>query len=666
MGSKNQLLIVGLVLLLLPGLPDLLQGQDRADTPAGTGDQEIPLQFQVGYNAYNDGELGEAYRRLSRATRSDTADPRARYWLAKTLFEMGRNDTAVRVLQNSDTLTGYDNWYERELALHRARYNTPNNSFPNEWSYIGLIDGTRYDSERHITPAGLAGAPGGGWYSVSFKQGRFTHFSEEGKVLRNQGGLRTPSDVLYHPLIGVLVSELRTDRVRVLTDTGTFVTFASNGIDAPTKLLNVERSLFVFNSSRQDIVQVAINGDTVGTVWEAPPGVDAEDVSAGPDNRFWILDNRNHQFIVVNRQGKQLERHNFNRNLDLRSVWWRRNRLMSVGNSGVLVLDQDDFTPTYLSAKGDTLPGNDVSDVLFRGDRMILSTFEASQMLLYRPQNTPEPDMLVRERRMDFSDFPIVRMNVLLNDPLESNRFEYLNDKDFGMSVENRDMVPSLLRRSGNVYERHWILIVDNRLSNERAWDELLPFLEKVVITAPDDSRGSLWRTRGEDLLVHSFTRLRTPLENALNRLDLHEMDSSEGSLLTDALNRAYDTLFSLKGPGGVIVFSNHLSQEQESLLPIAQRSVNSGYPLVTVSPSPDSLESAHPLTDRPTIRNLNFESLDTEEVWSQYRDSLRNHYTAIYRSNLRFQPSSVWRDYELRFYYFDRVQRYNSGFLFP
>lgn len=666
MGSKNQLLILSFLLLIMAVGPGMLHAQDQSDTSMASGESDVPLQFQVGYNAYNDGDLREAHRRLARATNSDTADPRARYWLAKTLFEMGRNDTAVRVLQNADTLTGYNNWYKRELAIHRARYDRPNVPFPDEWSYVGLIDGTRHGSNRHITPAGLAVAPDGGWYSVSFKQGRFTHFSEEGRVLRNRGGLSTPSDVLHHPSIGVLVSELRNDRIRILTDTGTFDTFAARGVDAPTKLLSVEQSLFVFNSSTQSIVQLSENGDTVGTVWEAPPGVNAQDVSVGPENRFWVLDDRNHELVLVNRRGKRVERNSFGRNLDLRSVWWRRGRLMSVSGSGVLVLDRQDFNPTYLSAQGDTLPGDDVSDVLFRGDRMILSAFEASQMLMYRPPNTPEPDMLVRERRMNFSDFPIIRLNVLLNDPLESNRFEHLTDKDFGFSVENRDMLPSLLRRSGEVYDRHWILIVDNRLSNERAWEELLPFLESVVNVAPDDSRGSVWRTRTEPVVAQGFTRFRTPLENALNRLDLHEPDASDESVLSDVLHRAYDTLFSLNGPGGVIVFSDQLDEELESLRAITQRSVNSGYPLVTVSPNPRSLDSDHPLTDRPTVRNMNFGTLDAGRVWSQYRDSLRNHYTAIYRSNLGYQPSSLWRDYELRFYYFDRTQRHISGFLFP
>jgi hypothetical protein len=666
MDSKNRLLILVLAVLVSGTLPGILSAQDRPDTASVSGQREVPLQFQVGLNAYNEGKLREAYRRLTRATRSDTADPRARYWLGKTLFEMGRNDSAVRVLHNAEPATGYNRWYERELANHRARYDRPTPSFPDEWSYVGLIDGKRYGAQRHITPSGLAKAPKGGWYSVSFEQGRLTHFSEEGKVLTNREGLTTPSDVLSHPEIGLLVSELREDRIRVLTDDNGFDTFAREGIDAPSKLLEVERSLFVFNSSTQSIVQLAENGDTVGTVWEAPRGVNARDVSTGPESRFWILDDVNNQFIVVNRRGERVERHDFDRNLDLRSIWWRRGRLVSVGQSGVLVLDSEDHTPTYLSAQGDTLPGDDVSDVLFRGDRMIVSAFESSQMLMYRPPETPEPDMIVRERRMDFSDFPIVRMNVLLNDPLESNRFEYLSDKDFGLSVENRDMLPSLLRRSGDVYSRHWILVVDNRLRNERAWEELRPFLEQVIGEAPEGSRGSIWRSQAESVVAQSFTKFRTPLENALNRLNLYEPVPSDTNVLGTVLNRAYDTLFSLKGPGGVIVFSNHLNEEQGALKQIAQRSLNSGYPLVTVSPSPDTLGPDHPLTDRLTVQNLNFGNLETNKVWSEYKDSLRHHYTTIYRSNLGFQPSSLWRNYELRFYYFDRIQRHNSGFLFP
>lgn len=663
MGRQNRLLIPFLLLVALVAVQPL-EAQDESDTEPSV-DEDIPLQFQVGYNAYNRGELGEALNRLRRATYSDTSDPRARYWLGKTLFERGRNDSAVRVLRNADTGSRLENWFRRELTYHRLRNDSPTYSFRTDWSYVGLIDGTRYDRKRHVTPAGLASSPDGGWYSVSYEQGRLTRYSEEGKILSVRSGLETPSDVMVHPKLGVLVSELETDRVRRLNGSDTFETFASEGLEAPARLLRIDRSLFVFNSSARSILQFTETGDTVGTVWEAPARVDAVDVAVGPENRFWVLDDASNQLLVVDRTGRRVEQHSYDRNLDLSNLWWRRGNLLAVGRSGIMTLGSPDYTPVHLSAQGDTLPGGDVSDVLFSGDRMVVSAFESSQMLIYRPPEVRDPDLLVRERRMDFGDFPVVRMNVQLNDPLRSQRFKELDDKNFGIEVENLEMVPSLLRPAGDVYGRSWIVVVDNRLSNERIWEEVRPFLEDVITEAPDDSRGSLWKVRGENVVAQGFTDFNTLLENELNRLNFYDPFGSDRSL-GNVLHRAYDTLFSLRDPGGVILFSNHLERSPGTLEDVANRSVNTGYPLAVIDPSASELPESHPFVGPPTVDVLNFDDLETKNVWSPYRNALKHHYTAIYRSNLRYQPSSLWRGYELQFYYFDRVARHTSGFLFP
>jgi hypothetical protein len=296
---------------------------------------------------------------------------------------------------------------------------------------------------------------------------------------------------------------------------------------------------------------------------------------------------------------------------------------------------------------------------------MVLSAFEASQLLIYRPPNVRTPDLIVRERRMDFEDFPIVRLNVLLNDPLRSQRFKNLGDRDFGVSVNNLDMMPSLLRPAGDVYGRSWIMVVDNRLARERIWEETRPFLEDLVGKSPDGSRGSLWKVRGEEVVAQGFTDFETLVKNELNRLNFYGPNGSTRSP-ADVLHRAYDTLFSLRKPGGVIFFSNHVNENPEALESIANRSVNNGYPLAVINPSSSNLPGTHPFVGPPTVDVFNFDDLEAEKVWSLYREALAHHYTAIYRSNLRYQPSSLWRNYELQFYYFDRVGRHQSGFLFP
>lgn len=226
-------------------------------------------------------------------------------------------------------------------------------------------------------------------------------------------------------------------------------------------------------------------------------------------------------------------------------------------------------------------------------------------------------------------------------------------------------MMPSLLRPAGDVYGRSWILVVDNRIARERIWEELRPFLEDVVGQSPEGSRGSLWKVRGENVVAQGSTDFETLVENELHRLNFFDFDeSSQG--LADVLHRAYDTLFSFRKPGGVILFNNHLEDDSDGLGPIANRSMNSGYPLALISPSSEDLPSTHPFVGPPTVNVLNYDELDTENVWDPYRDALGHHYTAIYRSNLRYQPSSLWRNYELQFYYFDRVGRHQSGFLFP
>lgn len=268
---------------------------------------------------------------------------------------------------------------------------------------------------------------------------------------------------------------------------------------------------------------------------------------------------------------------------------------------------------------------------------------------------------------MEFRDFPILRLNVMLDDPLRSRRLEHLGDGEFGLGINNIDMSPSFFRHSTDVYGRNWILIVDNRMDSTRAWEEVLPFLESMIDKQPEGAEGSIWQTQGENTVAQQYTKYPTLLKNALNRLNLISPESASDenrTSLKTALNQAYNVLFSRRDPGGVILLSNHVKDAQ-GLHRIANRSTNTRFPLVVLRPTSDRLPPNHALRDHPGVNIQNFRNFKVNNIWDHYRRNLRHHYTAITRSNLQYQPSSMWREYQLRFYHLDRTVRYNSGFLF-
>ncbi|MFB6345340.1 MAG: hypothetical protein ABEK50_06165 [bacterium] len=664
MGQKTFVLSLLLALALVAGPA----GAQQADTPTAseqTGEQEVDFQFQLGFNALTKGNLDEAVRHLKNSVEQDTPVPKAYHWLGKTYFYQGYNDSAVAILQKAETFPSVRERVQTELNAHDLLYRADTFSFHNDWSYIGLIKGEEPGKNRNINPSAIEGDPYGGWYSSSYSSGRVLKYSEEGKVLRTWDGFESPTDLEYVDN-QLLVAEMAEDRVSVLTDTGSRQDFLTEGVEAPSQLLSIDETVFVVDSTDQAIIQMTENGDTAGVVWEAPVNVSVSDISVGPDGNFWVLDDHNYSFHVISPGGLKLTEHSWNRNLALRKIWWRRGTLISVGKSGVLSLDPDDFSATALSARGDTLPGADVSDIHLSGDRLIISSFESSQLLLYRPPEVEEPDLLVDQRRFDFADFPVIRANLVLRDPLHSERFEHLDDKNFGLSVNNLDILPSFLRHTRRTYGNDWILLIDNRISRMRAWEEVEPFLERLINRAPAGTRGSLWSVKDEEVVKQSFTEYPVELTNSLNRLNFYSGKSvtTGDTLLARRLHQAFNILFSRRSSGGIIVVSRRLPESSPALERVYNRAINNSVPVAFVNPSinppPSKIlhQRAYPL------RYQNFGQLSVQDIWKHYKNYQNRHYTAIYRSNLRFQPSSLWRNVEFRFHYFDRVHRYRGGFL--
>lgn len=662
MGKKTFFLTSVLVFFLL-ALPVVAQ---QEDTPVE--DQEVNLQFQVGFNALTNGNLIEATNRFQRAVASDTEIPRAYYWLGKTYFYRGYNDSAVRVLNFADTFPEVRNLARRELARHRRRYAPDTFTFRTEWNYVGLIEGMRHDETRNINPSSLEGDPHGGWYSASYKLGKVLKYSEEGRVLESWRGFGSPTDLKYVPGQGLFVSDLQNNRVSVISDTGDRRTLIAGAVETPTKLLSIDSSLYLVDSAEQRIVQLTLNGDTAGVVWRAPPNVTMVDVTVGPDGNFWILDDQGYRLHVISRDGVKTASHPWNRNLDLGKIWWRRGTLLGGGEQGIVTLDPRTFEATSLSAGGDTLPGGGVSDVHLSGDRLIISSFESSELLIYRPPSVPEPDMLVDQRRFDFSDFPIVRGNVIVQDPLRSHRFEHLGDRNLEINVNGLDILPSILRHTRSTYGNDWIILVDNRISEIRAWEEIRPYMETLIDRSPEGTRGSLWTVAGPSVVEQPFTDLSTKLKNTLNQLDFYPVSQSTQSdtMLPRRIHQAFNTLFSRRSSGGIIVLSRNLDRATNGFRRVMNRAMNNSTPVFFVNPSAQEFQQEALIDGSAGVFYQHFGDLNVGRLWNRYRSFQNHHYTIVYRSNLRYQASSLWRDFELGFHYFDRVFRYHGGFLIP
>lgn len=659
MDPKNYVLLT-LLLCCVLAPPARAQG-----TPSERSGQDPTVDFQFGYQAYQEGDLNEARTRLELVHRSDTDYPRASYWLAKTYYALGYNDSAARIWRANDTGLEHADWFRRELTNHRLRYDSPPSGVPRRWEYVGLIRGDRYDEGRNLNPTALERAPGGGWFSASYRLGKVLHYSEEGRVLAAWEGLSNPADLLHVPRFGLLAAEPAEGRISRLTDTG-FVPLVREAELFPEHLMRVNGRLFFYDRARGEIVQFSRAGDTVAVVWSRSPGSRVEDVAVGPGGRFWVLDGGKHRMTVIGLRDERPRTLPWDRNLRLRRLWWRRGRLLATGSPGLLMLDPDTAEPTFLEAEGDTLAGHDLMDLLVRGDRMILSSFEASELLIYRSGEERLRDLLVQERRTQFEDFPILRMNLLLDDTWRSDQFRHLTDRNLRVRIENQEVLPSYLRHAGDVYARNWILLVDNRFREPGRWDEIRPYLQRVLEAAPLNSRGSLWSVSGERVVLEPFTEQHLLLQNALERVDLHPADeTSPDTILPARVHGALDVGFGQRGPLGILLVTTHSMREHAGWTRVANRLRNNGIPLVTINPTVRDRPGDHPLAP-PVSQYQNLGSLDEHALWTFYRERLRRHYTALYRSPLSFQPSSEWRRCELVFQVLGSVQRHDCGYLLP
>ncbi len=641
---------------------------EAPDTPPLRGG-DTSTQFQFGYNAYHrDGDLETARRRFEAALQSDTSYMRARFWLGKVYYALGYNDSAVKTWRPGKMLTGAkQKWFSRVLNLHQLSYNPPQISDLKNWNFVSGIKGKVLGKNRNVNPIALTNNPGGGFYTASFRMNKVLYYSEEGKLLNQWYNFEKPAALSYLSGKGLLVAEFGGDRIRLITDTGAVVPFARAGVNAPYELFTQNQQVYVFNDGSDEIYQLTSRGDTLGRVWKPPPLVRIDDLALSPAGKFWLLDLNNNRIIIVNTAGKRLREIEVDPGLGIRKLWWRQGELFAGGENGFMKYTPGE-KPLYLRDRGEIIPGEDISDCLFSGDRLIISRFKDSNILIYRPQKTAAPDILVQSRRTQFEDYPVIRMNLLLRDPLRSSRFQHLSDNNLGIKVEGFEALPSYLRKTRSYYTPGWIILVDNCFKSRERWDEIRPFIEKLITRAPDDTEGTIWKVYSENnFVVAPMTGSKIKLRNRLNSMHPYKKGKKFDPVqLRNYLHRTVNGAFRRRGPTGIIVVSTRIDNEGSQFNRLARRLRNNGLPLTIINPSISKMSSSSPLLSHGNTLYMNFSNLSTGQVWQNYNRTLQHHYTTVYRSPLNALESGAWRKFEYSFHYLDVIYRFSGGYLLP
>ncbi|MFB6357014.1 MAG: hypothetical protein ABEJ65_10930 [bacterium] len=226
-----------------------------ADSPVvveGVDTEAVKTQFQLGYSAFQRGELQNAYSRMRAAYNLDTSYIKNRYWLAKVNYILGNNDTAVRLWKNPGSDTDMADWFDRELLSHRLRYaKSPGGiNFGDTLQFIGFIDGKKHDKNRNINPAAIEPRPHTGWFSASYRLGHVLRYSEEANVLKRYTGFDKPEDLAYDRDLGLLVAEIGADQISRITDTGTVKKF-TEGIGNPRKIFTIGQRIYTYSGGRR-------------------------------------------------------------------------------------------------------------------------------------------------------------------------------------------------------------------------------------------------------------------------------------------------------------------------------------------------------------------------------------------------------------------------------
>ncbi|MFP4686990.1 MAG: hypothetical protein ACLFN5_02650, partial [bacterium] len=369
---------------------------------------------------------------------------------------------------------------------------------------------------------------------------------------------------------------------------------------------------------------------------------------------------------VVDKYGEVEEEISFDARLDVSALWFQEDNLILATAAGLVVYDTETGQQQPLYEEGDAIPADDLSDIAFYGDRMVLSLFEESSLLIYRQPEAPDPDILIQDRRTRFQNYPMISQNLIITDPLGSGRYRDLSDRSLGIEVENMTALPSLLRHSSEVYDPGWIMIIDNRLDSERTWRELQLFLEELITDAPKKSIGTIWQVEGKNV-VRSYTSNRATLRNSLQSVyPVASPVDAEDTEVLYLLDQAFNNDFSRRGPTGIIIVSQNLPENGPELQRLAYRSRNNFVPVVLINPTIETLSPTHPFSRDGEFVYINYDNMNSEAVWDFYNDHLDHHYTAIFRSPIAMLQSGEWHTYEFVFHYLTDKFRFESGYLLP
>lgn len=655
--------------LLITALP--LYGQDEGESSSDTGPQpeESMTQYSEGFLAHRtNGNLSEAISRLRRAINLDETNWGAYYELGKAYYAQGRNDSAVRTWKKGlEAPNRYRQWFKRELDSHRLRYSDFLGSSAEEldWNFLGRIAGNTLGKERNINPSALQPAVGKGFLSASYGSNKVMKYSDGGRLINTWSNFEKPIDITYHSRLGYLVAEYGANQISEIDMENKRKVLVPK-IQDPRRILTFEGKTFVYSDGTRELIQLNSSGDTVVVTWQAPPGSRVEDLALDSDGNFWILESHTNRILVINQQGETIDEYSYDQYQNFKRLWWINGELLLAGSRGLLNYEPGGEAKP-LKSDGEIIEGSDLSDIFIRGDRLYVSYFEGSNILIYRLPEQPDPDILIQDRCYHFDDYPIIRLNLIIDDPLGGYRFLNLQDDDFGIHIEEQKSLPSFLRPTRNIFPPAWYLIVDNRFQSEPMWEKMKGYLEEVIGKMPDDTRGSIIELGAEET-VQGLTNSRVRLRNALNSIGLQgeKAPGVEDEPLVDYLDRVFDLATGRRGPVGVILFSPHLRKDREAFERLAGRARNNKAPLVVISPSPDPLPSEHSFRGVDEILTQNFTNLEAAKAWRFYNQNINHHFTAVFRSPIAVLEHAEWKDFTLKIHYFNREYDFDGSYALP
>ncbi len=626
-------------------------------------------QFTFGYQAYHrEGDLQIARQRLERALAGDTGFARARYWLGKVHYALGENNRAVELWEQGREIFSGErrSWFEHQLRKHQLRYE-PSEPVRGNWKLIYRLRGEQPGAGQNLNPTALAPRPSGGFFSSSYGLGRVLLFSEEGRQLERWRKFDRPIDLDYHPGLGLLIAEHRLNKLKLIGLDGELKIFADTELEAPARVFSTENAIYLFNSSTNRIVRFSTGGDYLGTVWQATFMDNITDVAFDSEQNFWLLNRGGNSLELVAVDGSELASYDLHGWPEINNIWWREENLYGNSDEGIIRIDLDG-EHDLIRAQGEIISGTGVSDLLFSGDRLIISRYNEHLLEIYRPEDITRPDIIVNDERVHLDDYPVIRMNLHLADPLQTGRFEYLVDRNVGVTVEELRALPSLLRPTREYFSPSWILILDEGYIDDAGWREVRPQLNRLVEQAPQDSRGSLWSVDNHPTpAIQPSTYSRESLNYRMNQQQPQRiLDPLSDETFKELLNNAIDLGFGWRGPTGIIVVSSRFNDLRGDYGRIARRLRNNSMPLFVVDPGVAEPSSDNLLLTVGKGKFFNAATIDTEEIWESYNRRLSRHYTAVFRSPIdRIEPGA-WRRYQLEFHYLDSIFRFTHGYQLP